>query len=122
MTRFVVDTSAVLAYTAGSLDVGEILAELRDENVRFAIPAVCLAEATAATKHPDMLDLLVGQPHAAVLAFPVDQWRRLGAGINRYGTLGRACAVVAWTSEHAEYVMSAEPEVYGGRVDTVQVW
>jgi hypothetical protein len=41
----VLDTSAVLAYTKGSIAVGELLAIVADDEDTALIPAACLAEA-----------------------------------------------------------------------------
>jgi hypothetical protein len=43
--RIVLDTSAVCEYAAGSINVGEVIAEVADESARFAVPLVCLTEA-----------------------------------------------------------------------------
>lgn len=44
----VFDTSALLSYVAGSIAVGELIAEIADEDRRVAVPAACLAQARAA--------------------------------------------------------------------------
>jgi len=38
VVRVVLDTSAVLAFAHGSIDVGEVLAEVDDEDASFAVP------------------------------------------------------------------------------------
>jgi hypothetical protein len=67
--RAVLDTSAVLAYAAGSIHVGETIGEIADENAGFAVPVVCLlaaADRVAEDQQP-MLDALAGHPHGVVL-------------------------------------------------------
>jgi hypothetical protein len=44
----VLDTSALLAYVAGHVAVGELIAEISDERRHLGVPAVCLAAARAA--------------------------------------------------------------------------
>jgi hypothetical protein len=44
----VLDTSALLAYVAGHVAVGELIAEISDERRHLGVPAVCLASARAA--------------------------------------------------------------------------
>jgi hypothetical protein len=41
----VLDTSAVVAYTQGSIDVGEVMVEVNDEHAAVALPVLCLVEA-----------------------------------------------------------------------------
>ena len=43
--RIILDTSATFAYATGSLNVGEVIAEVADEGAGFAVPLLCLVEA-----------------------------------------------------------------------------
>ncbi len=47
-TAVVLDTSALLGYVDGHIAVGELIAEVADEDRRIAVPAVCFAQARAA--------------------------------------------------------------------------
>jgi hypothetical protein len=44
----VLDTSALLGYADGNVAVGELIAEVADEDRRVAVPAACFAQARAA--------------------------------------------------------------------------
>jgi hypothetical protein len=43
--RAVLDASAIAAYGSGSVSVGEIIAEITDEQAGFVVPDICLIEA-----------------------------------------------------------------------------
>jgi len=43
--RVVLDTSAVIAYARGSIDVGETINEVDDDEAAFGIPVLSLVEA-----------------------------------------------------------------------------
>jgi hypothetical protein len=45
VTDLVLDTSALVAYAAGSVDVGEPVIEVHNEGGRAIIPFACLVEA-----------------------------------------------------------------------------
>ena len=46
MSFLVLDTSAIIAYATGSVDVGEPMAEVRDAGGVVLVPVVCLVEAS----------------------------------------------------------------------------
>ena len=80
----VLDTSAIAAY-ATTVDVGETINEVRDNDAVFALPAVCLVE--AAQKLPaEFLELLVANGSASVPGVDPTTWRALAA---MRGLLGR---------------------------------
>lgn len=64
----VLDTAALLAYAAGDLKVGEIVALLADRGETVVIPAACLATAyrDVHAEGSSLLDLIVGLDHALV--------------------------------------------------------
>jgi hypothetical protein len=86
----VLDASALRAYTAGHLAVGELIAEVADE-VRFVgVPALCLAAAHA-TAEGDLAGALL----ALLTATPVVRLLPLGADpgvddVRQVGALARA--------------------------------
>ena len=51
------DTSAILAYAAGSIAVGELIGEFSDEGAQFGLPVLCLVEA-ATDASPQILAML----------------------------------------------------------------
>jgi len=87
--RLVLDTSAVLAYADGSIDLGEVITEVVDEAQRFAVPAPCLIEASRLARDDQAAGtrLLVHHTHCVVLPLPADGWEPVAA---RARTLGRA--------------------------------
>jgi hypothetical protein len=121
--RAVLDTSAILAYAAGSIHVGETIGEIADEGAGFAIPVVCLlsaADRVAADQQP-MLDALANHPTGIVLPLAPAGWRRVAAASSPLGDLSRACAALPVVSGEAGYVMTAEPEAYGEGIETIGI-
>jgi hypothetical protein len=80
--RVVLDTTAVIAHTKGSINVGEILVEVTDEQASFAVPAVCLIEA-ARTVTDVPLRLLTAHPACRVLPLLASDWPPLAAAVRR---------------------------------------
>jgi hypothetical protein len=122
--RAILDTSAVLAFVAGSIHVGETIGEIADEGAGFAVPVVCLlaaADRVTADQQP-MLDVLASHPHAIVLPLISARWRRVSAAGSLLGDVGRACAALPVVSGKAGYVMTAEPEAYGEGIETIGIW
>lgn len=110
--RLVLDTSAVTAYAHESVDVGEVIAEVTDEGMRFAAPEACLAEAAMGARRDqlDILDVLANHHHRAHL--PLLDWREWGTMAVLYRGLTRGMVAMA-AAEHRAYVVTAEPEAYG---------
>lgn len=116
--HLVLDTSAIIAYAHTSIHVGETIAEVADEDGRFAVPVVCLAEAgrrLLGAEDP-RLRLLVQHPHAAVTGVPDDEWELLTEWAVALGRVDLAAAMVEATANGA-YVLTAEPEAYGDQKD-----
>jgi hypothetical protein len=120
--RLVLDTSAILAYAGTSISVGETIAEVVDEGGRFALPVVCLAEASRAAPADQAAGvmLLVEHPHATVTATPEDEWQVLAEWTRILGRVDLAAAM-ADAATHAAYVLTGEPKAYGDDVDQLPV-
>ncbi|MGW4462146.1 hypothetical protein [Micromonospora sp. NPDC004704] len=120
--RLVLDTSAILAYARTSIAVGETIAEVVDERGRFAIPAVCLAEASRLADDDQTPRLLLLSQHvcAVVTTTPDDEWRVLVEWTRILGRVDLAAAM-ADAAAHTAYVLTAEPKAYGDDVDQLPV-
>jgi hypothetical protein len=62
VSLLVLDTSAIKAFAAGSVDVGEAIAEVRAEGGRVLIPIVCLIEAARHEGGPASPQTDAGRP------------------------------------------------------------
>jgi hypothetical protein len=93
--RVLLDASAIVAFTRGSIDVGETIAEVNDEHAAAGLPFLCLVEANRAVADTDRLDLLVAHPATAVITLHPDDWRALAASYETVGRLDAASAVLA---------------------------
>jgi hypothetical protein len=122
--RIILDTSAILAYAAGSIHVGEVIAEVADEPADFAVPLPCLIEAARQTKADDLsgVYLLEAHRHGRIVPDRPDRWRTI-AGLAR--ALGRAdlAAALLAAQDHGAYILSAEPDAYGdpGRAVVIEI-
>jgi hypothetical protein len=114
--RAILDTTAIQAYAAGSIAVGELIGELSDEGVQFGLPALCLIEAASdANDHTsDVLAILAEHPSGAWLPLDHLDWRRMAAAAHLLGSVARACAALPVIHDHVDYLVTAEPEAYPG--------
>ena len=98
--RLILDTSAISEYVKGSIHVGELLAELHDEaqEVRFAVPVTCLAEAGLATESTESLRLLASHQRATVIPVAADRWPDL---VNLTKMMGQRAACRALLGRHS---------------------
>lgn len=118
--RIVLDGSALSAYAAGSVDVGELIAEIADEGMPFAVPVACLIDAMTVGADAHMLDLLTRHPWAHVLE-PGSDWFRIGAAAALVGGHGRAVAALLQIDGEAGYIATCEPDAYGAGIKTIAV-
>lgn len=116
----VLDTSAILAFAAGSISVGEVISELSDENCRFALPIVCLAEASrfVPAGHVAAMTLLVRHPHGEVTSTPGANWPVLAEWTSRLGRVDLASAL-SDALAHGGWVLTGEPDAYGDVTDPI---
>lgn len=113
--QLILDTSAVVVYARGSVDVGETISEAGDNGHLFAVHVWTLAEASVLLK-PDeltMLDMLLAHPAGAAPLAGVIGWERLARAARKYGSVSRGLVGLAAT-RHAAYVITADPEAYPG--------
>ncbi|HCT79834.1 MAG TPA: hypothetical protein DGT23_25365 [Micromonosporaceae bacterium] len=108
----ILDTSAVAAYSKGSIHVGEVLAELHDEpEVKFALPVICLAEAGKVADDVDQLVLLAQHERAVTTPLRAEDWLDL---INLSMMLGRVdcAATFLGATQNRAYLLTATPDRY----------
>ena len=112
--RLILDTSAVLAYAAGSIDLGETIAEVVDEGGRFGASAVCLAEGIRLVDDDRALGvpLLGYHPRFVPLSVLAEDWDRVGYWARELGRVDRAAAVVEVLDRPDGYLVTAEPGRY----------
>lgn len=111
--RIVLDASAVVAYARGSIDVGETLAEVDDENAAAALPILCLVEASRAIASTEFLDLLVNHRATVLTAPEPSLWRALATVHQTVGRLDSASAALLATHQGLQ-VLTREPGLYAG--------
>lgn len=108
----ILDTSAVSAYIKGSMNVGETLAEVADNEAHFAVPALCLIEAVR-LGGPDAAagaELLAGHTCCEVLPVPAD-WLTLALASHFFGRTDIAWVFLAAGVRDAA-ILTAEPASY----------
>jgi hypothetical protein len=117
IVRFVLDASAVVAYSRGSDNVGELLMELADEaaeldaDLGFEIPAICLPAAVGGDpKAIDIIRLLAAHSRCRVRHPDVDRWMSATAAVRDVETAAVAVAVV--TANEENRTLEADDEVY----------
>lgn len=112
--RVILDASAIVAFCRESIDVGEVLAEIADEEgCAFALPALCLVEASRAVADDARLDLLCAHPAALVISPEPGEWRALAAAHDTVGRLDAASAVLAAIDLDCD-VLTGQPGLYAG--------
>jgi hypothetical protein len=119
--QVLLDTSAVVAYSRESINVGEVLAEVADENGSFGIPVTCLAAGAIRATRRGRLELLISQPGCVVLPDLRDDWRPLALGMGIVGRLDLAAVLLAVSRTGDPSVLSAEPRAYAAAGDAITV-
>jgi predicted nucleic acid-binding protein len=111
--RVVLDTSAIIAYTHGSIDVGEVIAEVDDEFGAVALPALCLIEAYRVAADRDRLDVLVNHPAVVVLDIDPADWRAVADLAEAGGRIDAAVAALIAVDYRAT-MLTRQPGWYAG--------
>lgn len=111
MSLLVLDTSAIVAFAHGSVDVGEPITEVHSDGGRVLVPVVCLVEA-ARQVGDDMPRVLVDNPACEVAALTGRIWEPVTAGTRILGRLDLALSLLLATTG-AGYVLTGEPDAYG---------
>ena len=108
----VLDTTAALAYSKGSLAVGETIAYLGEQPGRtFAVPIVCIAGAATTTDDMDQLVLLGCHGLGEVTPVLANRWREVVTLSQLVGGVEFAVPFLA-ADEHDAYLLTASPERY----------
>jgi hypothetical protein len=111
--RVLLDASAIVAFTRESIDVGEVVAEVDDENAAVGLPVLCLVEATRAVADSGRLALLVEHRASVVIGNDPADWRALAAMYDVIGRLDTASAAVTAIDRNIS-ILTAQPGLYGG--------
>ena len=108
------DTSAVLAYTAGSIDLGETIAEVVDEGGRFAASAICLAEAVRQVADEQAPGVPLLTRHTRFVPLPVlaEDCDRIGYWAKDLRRVDQAAAVIEVIDRPDCYLATREPHAY----------
>lgn len=90
--HLVLDTSAIVAYTRGSMAVGELIGEVAAEGGVVAVPFLCLSQAAVQAEDSALLTVLATHPTTEVLADEAEEWPAHAA---LWEVVGRADAASA---------------------------
>jgi hypothetical protein len=101
----VLDTTAVLAYTKGSITVGELLSIVTDDGDAALVPATCLAEARRRLTGDDaLLSVLAAIPCVEIGPLLPGQATEVGAVAQDRGGVDAGHAVVEAVAHGAQLV------------------
>ena len=119
MSVLVLDTSAIVSFGGGSIDVGEPMAEVRDGGGVVLVPVVCLVEA-ARSVDVRMLEVLVDNPVCELAPLTGERWPMAATTLRMLGRLDLAVALIA-ASEGGGFVLTREPQAYGNLGEDVVI-
>jgi hypothetical protein len=112
--RLVFDTSAIIAFTRGSIHVGELLAEIDDEHAAVALPLpACMVDAVPAWQTSTDSELLVAHRATAVKTDEPGLWQALAATCEIVGRADAAAAALAAIDLNVD-VLTRTPLIYTG--------
>lgn len=111
--KLILDTSAVLAYARGSIDVGETIAEVVEEGDAFGASVISLAEAARLASDGDRagITLLATHKRFQPLAAPAEDWPRLAAWTTSLDSVQHAAAVIE-AIDRDGYLITSDPGSY----------
>jgi hypothetical protein len=112
----VLDASAVVEFTRGSIHVGEPLAEINEDDGGVGIPFLCLSDALPAIHDLDQLQILVTHPAVRVLSDEPWSWRAHAATCDIVGRPSAASAALAAMNSGVP-VLTRQPGLYAGLAD-----
>jgi hypothetical protein len=111
--RVVLDTSAIIAYTRESINVGEVFTEVDEESAAFGLPVLCLVEASRTVADDVRFELLLTHPACEVLSVEADNWKALVATNWIVGRIDAASAALA-AIDNGCYTLTGQPGQYDG--------
>lgn len=121
--RLVLDRSALLAYLAGSVHVGEPLHEVIQDRNRFGVTAVTAAEALALVSDPKdraTLHRLLTLDACEVLATGGDSWHELSYWRTVTGRVDLASTVLA-VLDHDASILTGEDRYGDGDLPVIRI-
>ncbi len=119
--HLVLDATAVAVYAAGSISVGEVLAEAADEpGALVAVPFHTLVQACARGVSADAVRPLTTLGHVDVIRDCPWSWRILGVAGHLLGGVDRAWAALLAEAGEVAFVLTADPDAYGG-IETIGI-
>ncbi|MBM0237400.1 hypothetical protein JNW88_09980 [Micromonospora sp. ATA32] len=121
--RLVLDRSALLAYLAGSVHVGEPLHEVITDGVRFAVTAVTAAETLAVVDDPKdraALHRLLALDSCAMVPTPGGSWQELAYWRRFTGRADLASTVIACL-DHDAPILTGEPRYGDGDLPVIHL-
>jgi hypothetical protein len=110
--HLVLDTSSILAYTQGSIHVGEVIAEVDDNGGAVALPAACLIAAHQHTADRDRLWVLLRNPAAVVMVTDAADWEATARLAEPHWRVDAACAALIAADEPDAMVLTRQPSLY----------
>jgi hypothetical protein len=107
VSLLVLDTSAIVAYAGGSVDVGGPMAEVGDSGGVVVAPVVCLVEA-AREVDDHMLRVLVENPVCELEPLTGERWPMAATTVRMLGRLDLAVSLIA-ASANDGFLLTGEP-------------
>lgn len=107
----VLDASAVAAFVRGSLDVGEVLIQVAEDDALAVIPLASLAEAASTIAEDGLLDFLLSRHAVVVHGGDPEAWRALTHALRLTGRFEAASAALL-AVDHQAALITRRPEWY----------